>query len=622
MEPVPAPAAGPLASCLGCVVGAGPPRQGSGSGAAAPGGEGAPPDGAPAAASASPQWLARLGAGGPSNGLAVGLEEPKDNEVGGSWTSTPRASEQESSSSTASPSGVAGTESEKILGALVGGNASGSSPASDSSRRLVKQLSTTMRSFLWSKGHRNLLIRGITSFCQAMATLVLVVEAVDMPHKPFLMVFQLVASASLICQWRTADPRMFVVRGCASWAQASLFLHSIPCGRSWIWDHCATETWSTSMRMFRIMQVFKLVNRICNGLSLFCQFLFPQRMYGGHGNEQLFYRGWVQMTGIPINLTIGILKLYGVDSVREHELAEILIDFVRIPIIAVASWSLLDQWYTTGPNNTGHPFSDLYESLSRAGQTPCAALRLARGKLQRARVRAMEGAAAASRVAEGAVRTAVSTGQLVAAGQSRQTPRGAPPSRATSPSPSRLSQRSWAGTTPPPRAVPRSRRRGRRRGRGPPPSGPRPPRSAPSRGGRRRRRGWRMRRGRTAGTASRPGSRAISSAGCEAMSRTADRGLCLSLLAPPISYSLSFSLSILAILTLVSLSLSLSRPSSAPSAIRAPGSDMISDCWTPMAGAEQAQEAIAPPRRSLRICTVKGVEVQLSLASRVAIARC
>ncbi|CAK0886285.1 unnamed protein product [Prorocentrum cordatum] len=415
MEPVPAPAAGPLASCLGCVVGAGPPRQGSGSGAAAPGGEGAPPDGAPAAASASPQWLARLGAGGPSNGLAVGLEEPKDNEVGGSWTSTPRASEQESSSSTASPSGVAGTESEKILGALVGGNASGSSPASDSSRRLVKQLSTTMRSFLWSKGHRNLLIRGITSFCQAMATLVLVVEAVDMPHKPFLMVFQLVASASLICQWRTADPRMFVVRGCASWAQASLFLHSIPCGRSWIWDHCATETWSTSMRMFRIMQVFKLVNRICNGLSLFCQFLFPQRMYGGHGNEQLFYRGWVQMTGIPINLTIGILKLYGVDSVREHELAEILIDFVRIPIIAVASWSLLDQWYTTGPNNTGHPFSDLYESLSRAGQTPCAALRLARGKLQRARVRAMEGAAAASRVAEGAVRTAVSTGQVVAA---------------------------------------------------------------------------------------------------------------------------------------------------------------------------------------------------------------
>lgn len=275
-----------------------------------------------------------------------------------------------------------------------------------------------MRSFLWSKGHRNLLIRGITSFCQAAATCVLVAEEIDMPHKPFLAVFQLTASASLVCQWRTADPRMFILRGCASWAQALLFVHSIPCGRAWIWDHCATEAWSSGKRRFRIAQIFNLVRLICNGLSLFCQFVFPHRMFGGHGNEQLFYRGWVQLTGVAINLTVGILKLRGVDSVRKHEFVEIVIDFVRIPIIAVASWSLFDQWYRTGKNNTGHPLSDLYESMSRAGKTPWAALRMSRDRLRRARARALESAAAAKSVAEsvaeGAVRTAVSAGQLVA----------------------------------------------------------------------------------------------------------------------------------------------------------------------------------------------------------------
>ncbi|CAK0873473.1 unnamed protein product [Prorocentrum cordatum] len=307
-----------------------------------------------------------------------------------------------------------------------GSECSPQSPSSDSSGKLFRQVSFSqvsfsqvMRSFLWSKGHRNLLIRGITSFLQASATCVLVEQGIDIPHKPFVVVCQLTASASLVWQWRTADPRMFVLRGAASWGQALLLVHSIPCGKHWIWDHCDTEAWSSGMRKFRIMQIFNLVKMICNGISLFLQFFYPHRMFGGHGNEQLFYRGWIQFTGIPINLTIGILKLQGVDSVRKHELVEIVIDFVRIPIIAVASWSLIDQWYRTGKNNTGHPISDLYESMSRAGQTPLVALRMARRKLRRAHARARERAGKlASAVSRDSLSSqvsgATSCGQVVA----------------------------------------------------------------------------------------------------------------------------------------------------------------------------------------------------------------
>jgi len=242
----------------------------------------------------------------------------------------------------------------------------------------------------------------LLAFCQASATCVLVVEGIDLPHKPFLMVFQLIASASLVWQWRTANPYMFLVRGWASWAIALLFTHSIPCGRNWYWEECNSGAWQTHFMRFRTLQCISMVRMLCNGLSLFCQFRFPHRMFCGHGNEQLFYRGCIQAAGIPLHLAYGSLKLNDMGTEYARTLPEVVVHFVRVPIIATAAWSLIDQWYTTGKNKTGHPLSDLYEQMSRAGKKPWAALTLARRQLLRARKGAAKRAQAAKRAAAAA----------------------------------------------------------------------------------------------------------------------------------------------------------------------------------------------------------------------------
>merc|ERR1740130_978569 len=97
-----------------------------------------------------------------------------------------------------------------------------------------------------------------------------------------------------------------------------------------------------------------------NGLSLFCQYMFPHRMFMGHGNVQLFVRGCVQATGVPIHFARFFLK-----SVEFHETTAPLdytINFLFGGLlIPISSWSLFHQWKHTSAGNTGHPVSDMFE---------------------------------------------------------------------------------------------------------------------------------------------------------------------------------------------------------------------------------------------------------------------
>jgi len=217
------------------------------------------------------------------------------------------------------------------------------------------------------KGHRNLLIRSCMSFAQATATAWLIGFDITRPAQMYYIISQLIGSASLFVQFRTGNPKMFLVRASSNWFACIIAIYATKCGSNdniLIPDEkCGDAAWQDDRISLRIVAVCASCRLFFNGLSLICQFKFPHKMFGGHGNLQLFCRGAVQATGVPIHLTRFILKnTVSVGQSWEAVALDYTVNMLRgCLFIPISSWSLFHQWYHTSAGNTGHPVSDMFE---------------------------------------------------------------------------------------------------------------------------------------------------------------------------------------------------------------------------------------------------------------------
>lgn len=200
------------------------------------------------------------------------------------------------------------------------------------------------------KGHRNLGLRGGTTLCQCILTLVNISYEANVPIDTFMAICQFWAGCTLIVQWRTANPKMFIARAIPSYIRCVLSFYAAGCGRRWPWEECNVKAWSDVRRVFRVLHCFAAVRFFFNGLSLTLQFKYPKRGVGKRGNEQLFYRGCCRLSGIPLHLTRAMLKLGELSDTKfVRDPVEILINLLRgLVVIPLASWTLLNQWATSG----------------------------------------------------------------------------------------------------------------------------------------------------------------------------------------------------------------------------------------------------------------------------------
>jgi len=215
------------------------------------------------------------------------------------------------------------------------------------------------------KGHRNLLIRGLATLGNAILTGVVLGYGIDIPHQSLFLICQLGSAATLIFQWRTGRPSMFVCRGFCSFLTAIIGAHVAVCGRRWPGEECDDKGWTDIRLVFRILHIAAALRMTMNGTSLFLQFRYPHRMFLSHGNEQLFYRGCIQATGVPINIMRGVLKVSILTGTEFERLpVEVAVNFIRAFVtIPISSGSLFSQWWYTSKGSTGHPTSDAYERL-------------------------------------------------------------------------------------------------------------------------------------------------------------------------------------------------------------------------------------------------------------------
>jgi len=92
------------------------------------------------------------------------------------------------------------------------------------------------------------------------------------------------------------------------------------------------------------------VRLFLNGMSLVMQYKYPKAGVGIHGNQQLFYRGLFNVTGIPLHFLRAMLKLGELAGTSwERSVVEIVVNFIRaFVLIPITSWSLLSQWISCG----------------------------------------------------------------------------------------------------------------------------------------------------------------------------------------------------------------------------------------------------------------------------------
>jgi hypothetical protein len=217
------------------------------------------------------------------------------------------------------------------------------------------------------KGHRNLLIRALTTTGQASVTMWLIIYGVGrarlVPH----ICGQLVGALSLLIQWRKGNPKMFLVRGASNWWNCLWAIYGCICGTStWYGSACQQAPWKDERVYAKILSALLAFRLFCNGCSLFCQYKYPQRMFRGHGNAQLFFRGLIQASGIPLHVAAFCLKgvAYKDPDFKPYHAVDISANLIRgLLFIPISSASLLNQWYNTGPGNTGHAVSDRHERM-------------------------------------------------------------------------------------------------------------------------------------------------------------------------------------------------------------------------------------------------------------------
>ena len=142
---------------------------------------------------------------------------------------------------------------------------------------------------------------------------------------------------------------MFLVRAFTSFGRCLGLIHLLTCGRRWPGGECITNAWSDCRQPFRIIHCFAAARMLLNGVTLCLQYNYPTSALCNRGNEQLFFRGCVRATGIPIHLLRGFLKpgiLF--DTEFERLPVETFANFTRaFFLIPISSFSLFHQWYTT-----------------------------------------------------------------------------------------------------------------------------------------------------------------------------------------------------------------------------------------------------------------------------------
>eukprot|EP00446_Apocalathium_sp_SHHI-4_P074263 CAMPEP_0177549068 /NCGR_PEP_ID=MMETSP0369-20130122/64821_1 /TAXON_ID=447022 ORGANISM="Scrippsiella hangoei-like, Strain SHHI-4" /NCGR_SAMPLE_ID=MMETSP0369 /ASSEMBLY_ACC=CAM_ASM_000364 /LENGTH=146 /DNA_ID=CAMNT_0019034137 /DNA_START=173 /DNA_END=613 /DNA_ORIENTATION=+ len=89
------------------------------------------------------------------------------------------------------------------------------------------------------------------------------------------------------------------------------------------------------------------------------------------GNEQLWYRSWIQLSGFPIQFLRGLLKpLLLEDTAFERPSLEPVANFARCLVILIATWSLQEQWRSTGTGLPKVVTETTDECSSSDGSTP------------------------------------------------------------------------------------------------------------------------------------------------------------------------------------------------------------------------------------------------------------
>lgn len=206
------------------------------------------------------------------------------------------------------------------------------------------------------KGHNQLGVRSAINICHAILSFAVMLGRDPIPQDVMTMMAQVCSATTLFVQWRSGDPRMFVARGIVSWVRAIFILHWSTCGRNAPWPsaECDIEGWVDLRWPFRVLLVYAAIRQIFNGTSLFLQFAFPNRgVTATCGNEQLWYRSKIQLTGIPMQFLQGLLKEYILgDTIHKRPLIEAVVNFLRCFLIVGSATSLKVQWRSTG---TGLP---------------------------------------------------------------------------------------------------------------------------------------------------------------------------------------------------------------------------------------------------------------------------
>lgn len=215
------------------------------------------------------------------------------------------------------------------------------------------------------KGHRNLLIRFFCTTGQASVTLWLIIYSHGIVRNIPVLLGQIVSAGSLFVQWRKGDPHMFLVRAAANWYICILSVYGVTCGTDVLpGETCQTAPWEDDRVILRILSTLLAFRAFCNGLSLFCQYKYPHRMFRHHGNEQLFIRGTIQLTGAPLHITLFFVKAFYYDKLQNKEWHQVVLcaHLLRgVLFIPASASSLYHQWLHTAAGNTGHPASDLFE---------------------------------------------------------------------------------------------------------------------------------------------------------------------------------------------------------------------------------------------------------------------
>mmetsp|Transcript_40642 Transcript_40642/g.106825 ORF Transcript_40642/g.106825 Transcript_40642/m.106825 type:complete len:259 (+) Transcript_40642:57-833(+) len=203
-----------------------------------------------------------------------------------------------------------------------------------------------------ARGSVQLAVRGCVGIGQGILDVLLLSNEVDLPHVPFVLVAHFCSTLSFFHQWRSGDPKMFLVRAGASLLRVGVQFHTAVCGRTWPADGCDLDGWSDIRLPLRIAACAAGSQLIGNALWLILHYLYPASgVTATTGCRFLWWRGVWRIILCVINLFRGSYKIdvYLTSTTVYRGPVEISVNFLRGGMLTpVAVWSLLRQYQTTG----------------------------------------------------------------------------------------------------------------------------------------------------------------------------------------------------------------------------------------------------------------------------------